>query len=52
MAGRLWAIAGVLFLCWVVGSAVHFGNGLIHVLLVGAIVLFIVSFVKGQRARI
>ncbi len=50
MAGLLWTIIVVLFVLWLIGFAVHFAGGLIHLLLVIAIVLIIVNLLSGRRA--
>ena len=45
----LWLIAGVLLVLWIVGLALKIAGAAIHVLLVLAIVMAIVSFVAGVR---
>jgi len=50
MAGLLWTIIVVLFVLWLLGFAMHFAGGLIHLLLVIAIVLVIVNLLTGRRA--
>jgi hypothetical protein len=52
MAGLLWAIIVVLFVLWLLGFALHFGGGLIHLLLVIAIVLIIFNIFTGRGARV
>ncbi len=53
MAGLIWAIVVVLFILWLVGAfAVHIGGGLIHILLVIAVILLIYNLVTGRGARI
>ncbi len=53
MGGILWAIIVVLFVLWLLGFlAFHIGGGLIHVLLVIALVLLIVNLLTGRGARI
>ena len=52
MAGILWAIIVILFLFWLVGFAVHLGGGLIHLVLLIAVVLLIVNLLSGRGARI
>ncbi|WP_157137063.1 lmo0937 family membrane protein [Sphingomonas sp. PAMC 26617] len=46
----LWTIAVILFILWVLGFAVHIGGGLIHLLLVAAVVVVIFNLVSGRRA--
>jgi hypothetical protein len=53
LAGLIWAIVVVLFILWLVGAfAVHIGGGLIHILLVIAVILLIYNLVTGRGARI
>ena len=45
------AIAIVLFVLWALGFfAFHVAGGLIHLLLVIALVVFVVNLVRGRRA--
>jgi hypothetical protein len=47
----LLTIAIILFILWVLGAfVVHVGGGLIHLLLVIAIIVVIWNFVTGRRA--
>jgi len=52
VAGILWTIIVVLFALWLLGFLVHFGGGLIHLLLVIAIILVIVNVVTGRGVRV
>jgi hypothetical protein len=52
MAGLLWTIIVILFAFWLIGFAVHVGGGLIHLLLVAAVVLFLFNLVTGRRAAV
>ncbi len=52
MAGILWAVIVVLFVLWVLGFALHVGGGLIHLILVVAVVLIIVNLLTGRGARV
>lgn len=52
MGGLLWTIIVVLFVLWLLGFAVHIGGGLIHLLLVVALVLLIVNLISGRGARV
>ncbi|WML47953.1 lmo0937 family membrane protein [Neobacillus sp. PS3-34] len=47
----LWTIAAILLVLWVLGLVFHIAGGLIHFLLVAAIVVFIFNFIKGKAAR-
>jgi hypothetical protein len=52
MGSLLWSIITVLFVLWLIGFAMHFGGGLIHLLLVIAVVLFAVNLLTGRGARV
>jgi len=52
MAGIIWAIIVVLFILWVLGFAIHIGGGLIHLLLVVALILLVFNIVTGRGARV
>lgn len=47
----LWTIAVILFVLWLLGAfVVHVGGGLIHLLLVIAVIVIIVNLISGRRA--
>jgi uncharacterized membrane protein YtjA (UPF0391 family) len=48
----LWTLVVLLLLFWVLGFAFHVAGGIIHVLLVIAVVLFLVNLISGRRAAI
>jgi hypothetical protein len=48
----LWTLIVLLLLFWVLGFAFHVAGGLIHILLVIALVLFLVNLVTGRRTAI
>jgi hypothetical protein len=50
LAGILWALIVVLFVLWLIGLVAHLGGGLIHVLLVIALILIVWNLVTGRRA--
>jgi hypothetical protein len=50
MGGILYTIISVLFVLWLVGFVMKIGGGLIHILLVVALILFIYNLVTGRRA--
>jgi hypothetical protein len=52
MAGILWTVIVVLFVLWLLGFTLHVAGGLIHLLLVIAVVLLIFNLVTGRGARI
>ncbi|MBD5633848.1 MAG: lmo0937 family membrane protein, partial [Candidatus Eremiobacteraeota bacterium] len=42
----------ILFVLWLIGFALHVGGGLIHLLLVVAVVLFVFNLLTGRGARV
>jgi len=52
MAGLIWGIIVVLFVLWLLGFAIHIGGGLIHLLLVVAVILLVFNLLTGRGARI
>jgi hypothetical protein len=52
VAGLIWGVIVVLFVLWVLGFAIHIGGGLIHILLVIALVLLVFNVLTGRGARI
>lgn len=50
MASLIWTIVVVLFVLWLLGFAIHIGGGLIHLLLVLAIIGIIYNLLVGRRA--
>jgi hypothetical protein len=45
----LWTLIVLLLLFWILGFAFNVAGGIIHVLLVIAVVLFLVNLVSGRR---
>ena len=45
----LWTIVAVLLILWLLGFSLSIGGGLIHALLVIALVVFILNMVNGRR---
>jgi K+-transporting ATPase A subunit len=45
-----WTIIGILVLLWVIGLIGHIGSGLIHLLIVAAVVVFLWKLVTGRRS--
>jgi hypothetical protein len=43
-------IAAILIVLWLIGLFTHVAGGLIHLLLVIAVIVFIVHFVRGRAA--
>ena len=48
----LWTLIVLLLLFWVLGFAFNVAGGIIHVLLVIAVVLFLVNLISGRRTAI
>ena len=46
----LWTIAVILLILWALGFAFQIGSGLIHLLLVIALIVIVVNLVSGRRA--
>jgi hypothetical protein len=50
MLNLLWAIAAILLIMWILGFALNFTlGGLLHVLLVLAIISVLVRIIMGRR---
>jgi hypothetical protein len=45
----LWTIIVILFILWLLGFSLHIGGGLIHILLVIAVVVLIFNLLTGRR---
>jgi len=45
----LWTIFVVLLILWLLGFTLHVAGGLIHLLLVVALVLLVINLVSGRR---
>jgi len=46
----LWAIFVILVVMWLLGFSFHVAGGLIHLLLVVALVILVINLVSGRRA--
>ncbi|HKZ03782.1 MAG TPA: lmo0937 family membrane protein [Pyrinomonadaceae bacterium] len=46
----LWTILVILLVLWLLGFATNVGGGLIHLLLVVALVVFLINVISGRRA--
>jgi hypothetical protein len=46
----LWTIVAVLVVLWLLGLVANVGGGLIHALLVIAVIIFAVNLLQGRRA--
>jgi uncharacterized membrane protein YtjA (UPF0391 family) len=45
----LWTIFVVLLILWLLGFSLHIAGGLIHLLLVVALVILVINLVGGRR---
>lgn len=45
----LWTLIAILFVLWLVGLLADIGGGLIHLLLVAAVIAFFVNLFTGRR---
>ena len=45
----LWTIAVILLILWALGFGFHVAGGLIHLLIVLAVIVFIVHLIQGRR---
>jgi hypothetical protein len=48
----LWTIFVVLAILWLLGFTLHVGGGLIHLLLIAALVVLIFNVVSGRRSTV
>lgn len=53
MVGMLWGLVVILVILWLLGFVVfHVAGGLIHILLVIAVIVLVYNLVVGSRRRI
>jgi hypothetical protein len=45
----LWTLLAVLLILWLLGFSLHVGGGLIHILLVIAVVVLVYNLITGRR---
>jgi hypothetical protein len=45
----LWTIFVVILVLWLLGFSLHVGGGLIHILLVVALVILVINLITGRR---
>ena len=45
----LWTVVAILLILWLLGFSLHLAGGLIHILLVIAVVVFIINVLGGRR---
>jgi Family of unknown function (DUF5670) len=46
----LWTVVVILFILWLLGFSLHIAGGLIHILLVIAVVVLVFNLISGRRA--
>jgi hypothetical protein len=46
----LWTIFVILLVLWLLGFSLHIAGGLIHILLVIAVIVLIFNLISGRRA--
>ena len=50
LSGLLWLVIVVLVALWLIGLVANIGGGLIHILLVIALIVIVVNLLTGRRA--
>jgi hypothetical protein len=48
----LWTICVILAILWLLGFSLHVGGGLIHLLLVVALVMVVFNLLSGRRTAV
>jgi hypothetical protein len=48
----LWTIFVVLLVLWLLGFTLHIGGGLIHILIVVAVIVLIFNLLSGRRSSL
>jgi hypothetical protein len=48
----LYTIIVILFILWLLGFLLHIGGGLIHLLLVIALIVFVWNMITGRRTKL
>ena len=46
----LWTILVILVILWLLGFLTHVGGGLIHLILVVALIILVIQLLTGRRA--
>ncbi len=46
----LWTIFVILLVLWLLGFSFHIAGGLIHILLVIALIILVINLVSGRRS--
>jgi hypothetical protein len=45
----LWTVFAIILVLWLLGFSLHIAGGLIHLLLVVALVVLVINLVSGRR---
>jgi uncharacterized protein DUF5670 len=45
----LWTAVAILLILWLLGFSLHVGGGLVHILLVVALVVVVINLLSGRR---
>ncbi|HMG86168.1 MAG TPA: lmo0937 family membrane protein [Terracidiphilus sp.] len=48
----LWTIFAVILILWLLGFSLHLGGGLIHLLLVIALIVLVFNLISGRRSAL
>jgi hypothetical protein len=48
-SNMLWTIVAVLLILWLLGFSMHLGGGIIHILLVIALIVIVFNLLSGRR---
>lgn len=48
----LWTIFVIILVLWLLGFSFHIAGGLIHILLVVALVVLVINLLTGRRANL
>jgi hypothetical protein len=48
----IWSLVVLLFVLWLIGFIAHIGGGLVHLLLVVAVVLIVFNLLTGRGAKL
>jgi len=46
----LWTIVAILLILWLLGFSLHIAGGLVHILLVVAVIVIVFNLLSGRRA--
>ena len=48
-SNMLWTIVAVLLILWLLGFSMHIGGGIVHILLVIALIVIVFNLLSGRR---